>query len=390
MEKEKRNYLVIIVVFATMLAISVSENSKGVFVPLFKETFNINDASIGVAFFFISLSYVIGTYIAGHLIDIISRKNTMIIGSICMIIGTYIIAVSKSLFLFYLSFIISNLGMAFLALAVNTLIPTLNVKSTAVIMNLVHFSYGIGATVTHKSCGILLDKGLSYGEIYYIILGLTALLFILVLFSKFKNDSPKKDKVKIKFHKGEKTLILIMALGLGLYVAAEIQTGNWFVDYIKSSFGYSENKASNYSALFFLFFTVGRLFGGLAAEKIGYLKSVIISILIATVLYFTGLSLKENGLYLISISGIFFSIVFPIVILSVNDFFKESLNRASGIVITIASGTNMIMGFVIGYMAKILGIQNAMYIIPILLLISATLIFTTSKKGYSLIEKNEN
>ncbi len=387
MEKKKRNYLLIIIVFATMLSISISENTKGIFVPVFKATFNINDANMGTAFLFISLAYVVGSYLAGHVIDMISRKKTMILGTFILILGTLMIASTKSVWLFYLSLALSNFGMAFMALAVNTLIPKLNVKSTAVIMNLVHFSYGLGATATHKSCGILLSKGFTYSQIYYMLLVLVAFVLILILFTKFKKEEQEKKSDKIKFHRGEKKLIIIMSIGLGLYVSAELQTGNWFVDYIMNTFSYNENSASNYSSMFFLFFASGRLLGGFVAEKFGYLRSVIISTSIATILYTIGLSLGVKGLLLISISGIFFSIVFPIVILSVNDYFKESLNRASGIIVTIASATNMAISFIFGNVSELIGIDKTMYMIPIFLLTSTILILMVKKKGYILIKK---
>ncbi len=388
MEKTRKNYLVIIIVFSVMLSISMAENAKGVFVPLFKENFHIDDADIGFLFLLSSLSYMSSTFVAGYLIDMINRKRTMILGAFLLIIGTIILATSKVLAFFYLSFILSNLGMGFMALSVNTLIPNLKVKNTAVLMNLVHFAYGLGATATHKSCGLLLDTGLSYGQIYYILLSLITLVFILMFFAKFKDEHTEKKNEKVEFHGGEKKLILMIALGLGLYISAEIQTGNWIVDYIKTSFTYSENSASNYSSLFFLFFALGRLFGGFVAEKLGYIKSVILSSTIACLLYFAGLILESTGLILLSISGMFFSIVFPVIMLSINEYFNNKLNKASGIIITIASGTNMIMGFVIGYTSKLIGIQSAMYLVPLFLFISTILFVMVGKKGYNLIRKN--
>ncbi len=392
--KDKQNKIIVAIMFITMLSISMSENTRGVFVPIFKASFSINDAGIGLLFFLSSCSYMLATFLAGHVIDIISRKRTMILGSILLMLGTYIIASAKMIHLFYLGFIVSNMGMGSMALAVNTIIPKLKVRNTAVMMNLVHFVYGVGATITHKTCGILLKKGLNYGQIYYILLASTSLVFIGILFTHFSEDGKKiekqiiRKKEKVRFHKGEYTLLTLMALSLGLYIGAELQTGNWLVEYIKTAFSYSENKASNFSALFFLFFSLGRLFGGFVAEKIGYLKSVILSTATATVIYSIGLMLGSQGLILISISGIFFSIVFPTIILSVHDFFGEKLNKATGIIVTIASGTNMILGFVIGYTSKQIGIQRAMYIIPILLLISTIGVIMVHKKGHGLISRS--
>lgn len=381
MKESKRNYLLLVMVFASMLTISIAENAKGIFVPAFKENFRIDDVSIGIMLFLSSCSYMLGTMLAGYLIDLISRKRTMLAGVFLLMTGIFLIIRTNQSLFFYMSFVLSNVGMAFLGLSVNTLIPRLGLRNAAVVMNLVHFFYGIGATATHKSFGLLLSKGFSYAEIYYSLLAMSGLLFLLIASSKFKEEKGEEIRAKIRFTARDKALILILGIGLGLYISAEIQTGNWIIDYIKTAMGYDENTASNYSSFFFLSFALGRLFGGIVAEKAGYLRSVIASLILAFLLYFFGLRSGASGLLFLSASGLFFAIVFPTVMLSVSKIFPNSLNKASGVVVSIASGTNMLMGFVIGYSSKQVGIGITMYWIPTCLLVSAALLFWAGRRS---------
>lgn len=387
MKTKKKPILLIAVIFSCMIAISIAENAKGIFIPAFKERFHIDDADIGLVLLLASFAYMAGSYMAGFLIDRIQRKKSMLLGVALLLSGTLMLSYFKSLFTFYLSFVISNIGMAFMGLSVNTLIPSLKVKNSAVLMNLVHFFYGIGATATHKSFGRLISKGYDFSQIYVILILFSALLFFSILLVRFGALESKSDTVTYKFNPEEKKLLFLFGIALGLYISAEIQTGNWIIDYIKNSYQYSEDRASNFSSLFFLFFTFGRLFGGYLAERIGYMKSVIISCFLGGSLYLTGLLLESKGLVLLSISGIFFSIVFPVLMLSAGLYFKEKLNRASGIIVSIASGTNMLMGFIIGYSAKLVHINYAMYWIPLFLFSGTALIILTKKKGDSLLKE---
>ena len=50
---------------------------------------------------------------------------------------------------------------------------------------------------------------------------------------------------------------------------------------MQKNYNYNESKSSFYLALFFGIFTVGRLLGGFIVEKMGYLNTVLISLIIA-------------------------------------------------------------------------------------------------------------
>ncbi len=380
--------LLIVVIFVTMVIIAMSENGKGVLVPTFKTVFRINDGSIGFLLLLVSFSYMLGTYMASHLINLITRKKTWLLGALLLGAGNVILMFTNGLFLFYISFVFSNIGMSLMAFCVNTLIPKLKVKHTAVIMNLVHFSYGVGAMVTHKGTGLLLKNNFTYKKIYMVLFGMVIILLAITALAKFSPEKVEIKKIDTKLTSSDKKLIALLSLALGLYISTEVQTGNWLVDYIKSSFSYSENKASNYTSLFFLFFTSGRLFGGVVSQKIGYLKSVIYSLSIAFTTYTLGLIFLEKGLLLLSISGIFFSIAFPIIVLSINDYFSKNLNRVSGIIMTVASAINMLMGFVIGQVAKTIGINLTMYLVPVMLFLTIVLLIYIKRNGKKLAKQN--
>ncbi len=377
---KKNNKFIIGTLFLIMIVCAMVENTKGIFIPLFKESFNLNDFNIGFLLTLTGISYMFGNFIGGYSLEYLDRKNTMFVGSFLVVSGTLLIIFTKSLVFFYLSFIITNIGTAFLGLCVNTLIPTLKVKSKAVLMNLTHFAYGIGATITHKGSGYLLEKGFTYQNIYKIIIFMMIFTVFLICFENFKSSKKEKQKENAVLSKREKCLVGFFTIAVGFYISAEMQTGNWVVNYMKETFSYNENKASNFTTIFFLLFSFGRLSGGFIADKYGYLKSVIISMTIAILLFTVGISTGEKGLILVSISGLFFAISFPVIILSLSKYFKNHLNRVTSIVFTTASAINMVMGLFMGYISQNFGIEKAIYMIPMFLAISLIMLIIVKNK----------
>ncbi len=384
----KRVVFLISVLFFIMLVNSLVMNVPGVLVPTFKSVFEIRNTQIGVFFFLGSLFYMSGTYFAASIIDRIGRKRTLIFGTIVVVIGIISIILGKSVYLFYLYAILTSIGISIVSLVINTMITDINVKSKAVLINSVHFLYAVGAILTHKFSGYILHYNIDYRYVFIIYALLSVSTMVFIYFVNIPAHDRTDSVVKIKFTKPEKKIITILALGLGFYVSAELQTANWYLNYIVKTYSLDINKATSYTALFFLTFAFGRLFGGFVAERVGYLKSVVISALTGSILFLVGLVLKENGLIVIALSGIFFSIVFPTVVLSISNYFKKSLNQATSVIVSMASAVNMLMGFMMGYLSDNAGVYSAMLLIPIFLLTSSLLILYIEKKGEKLLRSD--
>lgn len=373
-----------------MVAVAMIDNTRGVFVPSFKRSFSMDDVGIGYILFTSSLSYVTGSFFAGKFIEKFYQKKTMIISAIVEIMGLAMIVFMNDIYSFVLGIIMTNFAIACISMSINTTVPQLNVARRALMMNFVHFLYGVGATITQKMSGILLFNGLDFRDIYFIIMLFYTILLVLSFVSGFANSdiganvpilnqekAQKKDglenKKTVKFNNEEKKLIVMISVALGLYATAELQTGNWFYSYIIENFELNSSAATNYTATFFALFTFGRLVGGLVAEKIGYMKSVILTMCIAAIMYIVGLNIGFAGLAIISASGLFFSIVYPTVLVVLKDIFYDKFVVASGIVIAAASAVNMIANPLLGTTSKYFGVRTAMLFLPISLILSTVI-----------------
>ena len=144
---------------------------------------------------------------------------------------------------------------------------------------------------------------------------------------------------------------------------------------MQKSYKYNESKSSFYLALFFGIFTIGRLLGGFIVERVGYLKTVLISVTMASLLFLTGLLMGEQGMIVISISGLFFAITFPTVILSIGKVFKKNTAYITGVIMTFGSIINMIMNLILGRLNDKVGVYLSFYVVPLSLFISVVFLF---------------
>ncbi|MBL4938444.1 MFS transporter [Clostridium sp. YIM B02515] len=364
-----------------MILNATAENVRGVFIPLFKKDFSINDTEIGFMLTVSSVGYIVFTYIGGLLCEKLGQKKVFIAGFISMVIALLGLWMSYSYPIFLISMFILNIGLSLISIAINTIIPVLFLSFQAVLMNLTHFCYGLGSTIIQRTSGILLFKGVSWRVIYLAeaVLFLAVFLFFLPVKLPNVHKTKNADNNVKKSELFKNKLLYFYMFALGFYVFAEMGTGNWFVNFIEKTYSYDKSKSSFYLALFFGIFTFGRLVGGFVAEKFGYIKTVLVSLIIALVLYITGINLGQSGLVIISISGLFFAVTFPTIVVTISKVFKENGAYATGIIVTISSTTNMVLNMVIGFLNDNIGVYKAFYLIPISLAVSILFVFAIYK-----------
>lgn len=323
---------------------AMAENTKGIFIPSFKSDFNIDNNGIGVMLFIGSLAYILFSYIGGILCEKIGQKRVIILGLCVMFFSLVLLSVVDSYITFITSMFIMNMGLSLTSIAINTLAPVLFLSYQAIFMNIIHFCYGVGGASGQALSGLLMSKGFTWRNIYLGISILFVVLLIASTFIKMPHTHKYMDGNKIKLLDVLRNkLIYFYVFALGFYVFAEIATLSWMVNYIKDNYKYNSSKSAFYSVMFLVIFSIGRLVGGFVVEKLGYLKTTMSSLIIALGLFSLGLVIGENGLIIISISGFFFAVTFPTIVLTISKVFKRNTSYITGVIVTLTSSVNMIL-----------------------------------------------
>ncbi|ABK61478.1 MULTISPECIES: MFS transporter [Clostridium] len=385
---EVKKFIPIVFVFIMMILVAMYDNVRGPFVPAIKSDFAVNNKEISWTLLACSLGYMVFTYLGGFLSENIGHKKVFILGFLLIVLSPIGLFLSKNFAIYMLNLFILNAGQALIAIGVNTMIPLIAVGFQAVLMNLTHFFYGLGATITQRLTGVMLYNGMTWRQVYLIIAIISAVIFVGFIFIKMPSatTTTKAEKIDYKSILTNKLVYFYMGT-LGFYIAAEQNTGAWFVNFMYDNYGFNEKKCSFYAALFFGMLTIGRLLGGFVVEKIGYFKSVLISVAIALILYLSGLVLGESGIIIISISGLFFAIVFPTMVVTLSHVFKKNVSYITGLVVTVGSFIGMVMNLLIGFLNDVIGVYKTYYVMPTCLLLCLICVFLIYINTRSLADR---
>ncbi|MDY6012945.1 MFS transporter [Clostridium sp.] len=380
MEKKQR-IISTALIYLVMAVTAIAEGLINIFSVPVKRDFSINDTKLSLMFTCGTIAYLICNYLGGALCEKIGQKKLFLIGILGAGLTNLIQAWSPNFIIFIIGFALIQAFTGLISISANTIIPVIWITGQAIAMNLTHFAYGVGLSASQKVSGMLMTDGFNWRSIYVGSAIITFIVLIIFLFIKLPEakEEEKEEKLSLSIVLKDK-LIWFFFIGLGFYIIAEQGTGRWLPTYIKSTYqNITESQIASYLSIFFLLLTIGRLVGGFIVEKIGAMRSVKLFSLIGGCLFIIGLVLGEKGLYLISVSGFFFSIMFPTVILIVSNTFKKNTSYITGIVIAFASIVNTSTNLLVGVMSDNFGIRYAIFIIPIAILLTFMFLCLISK-----------
>ncbi len=367
MNKKEQNYL-IIMIFFTMLITAISYSFIGIFIPTFKEIFKVSDKLIGIFLAIIQISSLIAYILANKLNNKFGQKKLMLIGIALSGISVFLIGYSQTFMQVMIGYVFTTFALSFTLLSINTTVPLILVSFQSVLFNMVHGFFGVGNTISQKIVGFLLNNNVEWRIIYKSIsLGfLIAFLLYLFTYETQKNISEKASENIIELKKE----LMLFIFAMGFYVAAEIQMGNWFMNLLKNNYTLTALNATTYTTVFFGTFTLGRFIGGIITEKFGYFRSIIYALILSIIFHLIGMFLQANGLYIISIVGLFLSIIFPTSIALMGKIFKENSSKAISTVSTTTALFILFSGLLMANLNDLIGAYLSFYTITICLVLS--------------------
>ncbi|MGB9679445.1 MAG: MFS transporter [Thermoanaerobacteraceae bacterium] len=352
----RKNAYTIAVIYILMMLIGIIENAKGPLILNIKNFYSVDYTMMGLFLSIGSLGFILSTFIGGFLSDKIGRKKILIIGLFLILSGTIGIFISYKFLVFIIFVFIMNMGMGLVEMGINAVASIVFIINQAIMMNLLHFFYGVGAIISPNMTVKLLHFNFSWQQVYLFIAFITTILIITTFGINIKGEEKKIIKQKVNYVNILKNKRMwIFAIMLGFYVASELGIGNWAVTFFRTQYELDNTISSFLLAVFFATFTFGRLVGGFIVEKIGYLKSLFIFSLFSFIFILGGLT-GEKFAFLIPLAGFFYSIIFPTTIAVIMKEFKKHVTVIIGIILTISSTINMFANFLIGKLNDIFGV----------------------------------
>lgn len=383
---KNNNVAIILMLFLMYLILAMGDNFKGIFAPFFREEFIVNNTQLAYVSTVALFAFGIFQFVGGFIIEKIGYKKTILFGFIVALISMLVLGFSVNFPMLIVGMFLLNIGMAMFNISVKTLGQVLTVTSTAVLMNTMDGVYGAGNTVLQIISGNLLALGIPWRNFFLFMMGATAVLLVYVIIVKIPYTpvvaQESGDKKKIF----KQPLLYVYCIAAGGYLAAEYGVGNWFINYMSQSFGFTSDQSAFYVAIFWALKTVGLFLGGFIADKMGHFRTILFYGVAASILSAAGIIMGQSGLILFCISGFFFSAIFPTLLATLGRGFRTNLSFVNGIVLMVGTLIAMGISMSIGVLNDNLGANVGLLMIPVALII-VTVCSVIIKKFLADIEK---
>jgi FHS family glucose/mannose:H+ symporter-like MFS transporter len=336
------------------------DNLKGPTLPTLLDDLDFSYSVGGTILLGSYFGFLVATLLTGPLSDIAGKKVIIFVACACLFVGMIGYSLFSLFWTLTLAMIVLGLGMGALEVGGNLIIVDLHPRNRGRYLNLLAFFHGIGSMLVPLYAGQLLDAGVSWRSIYQSGVLIVMLLFVYFLRVKYPQAATSaKNKLDLK-KLGRSAVagdMVLYYVAIAIYVAAEIGLASWLVEFLQQAKSQSVTLSTLFLSLFFGAITVGRFMGSFFVERVGYHKSVLIASAASVLCVTIGTFAPSALAFLIPLTGLFFSIIFPTITAAVSDLHQENVGTILGLLFTFGGIGGMLGPWTIGVFSDRLGIQ---------------------------------
>lgn len=390
----KKQFLAYISMSVIMVALGASDAMRGIFALVFEKHFALTNTQISMI---VTVSYIgnlVFLLVGGKIADRFHKKLVSLSVMCIWCLAALLYLVTDNYYALLIGMFFTMGASTLMNTLINIMTPVLFASAPAMIINTLFFVQGIGTTGSQKLTGMYASDINSWKITNAILIGIAVIGIILLLFTPMK-EPDKKQQDDTSKNKGFKDVFqnpafIYLILILGCYFVAEHGMLNWFVSYAYNKLGLSMKQASTFLSLFFGGITIGRLIFAPLIAKFGIQKSIKLFGGVATCLYAIGILLGANGVFILSITGIFFSVLYPTLIMMIQGYYDSDIvSTATGSIISVATIFDIVFNIAFGYIIDKIGFGKGFMILPITMCVFY-IIFQIFDKRVTVIGENNH
>jgi fucose permease len=352
-----------------MLIFGLIENIKGVSYPMIKAEFSASWEQQGLMVSMLSLGYVGFSIVAGIFLGRFGIKPAFLSGFAVLILGLSSIFFMPDFFSAATALFLVFAGFGFFEVGINALASRTFTSNTALLMNVLHAFYGIGAIIGPKAAGALLNNtGLGWRYTYLLSLPLALVLFIPGIFAQIPGETRHRFAVgeadrtggvvtrKSFFDALRSPMVWLFSFTLGLSIIIEMNSANWGALYFQDVYGTDPTTGgAAFLSAFFIVFTLSRLVCGVFVERIGYMRSLTGLACIIMLIFIGGFCLGAKGIYVLPALGFFVALLWPTIMALAVVRFGDDAPVMSSAMIAIGGTVNAGGQFLVGLTNRLFG-----------------------------------
>lgn len=370
-EKKKLGLILMYLSFGIiMTGLGANDALRGVFSPIFENHFELSSVQISMIIVMSYAGNLIFLWAGTRLADRYEKQKVMM-GVLLLWMAALLVYVLTDNYYILLATMLFTMGASTLMNTMINLFVPMYFAAPGLIVNTLFFVQGIGTTGSQMILGQVADGFPWWGRtnLLLFVLGLIGLILFFVAGKKtevIQTDVPKQAKAA-KEKVGMKSPVLwLLILVFGFYFIGEHGVLNWLLLYCKDQFQMGSDQASIYLSIFSGTMMVGRLVMAPLVQKWGPSRSIQIFGGIGTLMYAVGIFAGQATLALVGVSGLFISILYPTLLLLVQQYYPQSIaSTATGTVISIATVFDIAFNLLFGKIIDQMGYRFGFMILPI-------------------------
>ncbi len=355
-----------------MFGLGSSDSLRGIFAPVFQNRYALSDTQLSLI---VTISYVgnlLFLSLGGKLLDTFGRKTVVLSVTAIWVLSMLLNVVSDSYICILISMFFALGASTLLNTTVNILTPVVFSGYAGLMVNIFFFIQGIG---TSGSQFVLGRYGLSYpgfkGVSFLLLLIGAAAGFLLILIPLGGEKQPEhlqskgKTEAPVTQANPKPAVFILLCTMIGFYFIGEHGIMNWLFSYCIQAFQLPSGKASVYLSLFWGGMTAGRLIFAPVVQRQGTVKSIRIFGTVGTLLFCAGILIGENGILLLSISGLAISVLYPTMVLLIQQIYPaEVVATRTGAIISVATVADIVFNLFFGMITGAIGYRLSFMILP--------------------------
>lgn len=345
------------VCFFAFFLFGLTDNLKAPTLPFMLAELNIDYGIGGNIFFGEYLGFLIATLITGFLADRYGLKLVIVLAGVFLALGVGGYSAFGTPTLLAVSLFIVGMGLGAFELGPNAVIVSLYHEQKGLYLNLMAVMHGLGSMIAPLIATLFFSFGINWRAVYrwdLLLISIFILTAFLLRFPKPHERSALDFRAipEVAF----KRQLPLYYLAMFFYVAAEIGLASWMVVYLQQVRSMDAAASNNHLALFFGLLMLGRLLGSFIVKRLGYLRSTLIASLLAMLSISIGIFTSFS--IFISLTGFFFSIIFPTLTASVSDTEGKNINTILGVLFTFSGMGGMIGPWLVAWSSDHFGLQT--------------------------------
>lgn len=357
---KKGQWFAVICFGLLMACLGVNDALRGIFSPVFQERYQLDEAQLSQLLTVSYLGNLIFLSIGGMLLDKLGKRTVMGAMIVVLALSMVLNAASDQYVLILVSVFFALGASTLLNTSVNLATPLISQTYAGLLINLFFFIQGVGTSASQFFLGRYAFTYAGWRGTCTLLACLLAVCLVLFFFTPIRNNQVPRSTsgcdgeaavAAARPAPSARTFWLFVCM-MGCYFIAEHSIMNRLMSYCLNSFSMPSTKSSTILSIFWGGMTLGRLVFAPVVQRFGCRKSIMVFGGIGVTLFSLGCFLGQPGVYMLSLSGLAISILYPTMLLLLQELYPASCVAAkTGTIISLATiadiGFNVCFGFIL-------------------------------------------